>query len=81
MKSSYRWSCSNSPRYPPFSQKVKMITSMFGKSLVLDDVGIVDKVAEAEPPEEQVPTHFKSTPAMKSRVPGSRVVRVQVAMV
>ena len=81
MKSSNRWSCSNSPRYPPFSQKVKMHSSTFGRPLVREAGVIVDGVAEAEPPDDQIQNHFKSAPAVKSRVPGSRVVRVRLAAV
>ena len=81
MKSSNRWSCLKSPRYPLFSKKVKMHSSMFGKPLVREAGGIVDGVAEDEPPDDQVQTHFKISQALNSRVPGLRVVRVRVAAV
>ena len=54
---------------------------MYNKPLVHDADVIVDGVAEAEPPDDQIQNHFKIAPAVKSRVPGLRVVRVRVAAV
>ena len=81
MKSSNRWSCLKSPRYPLFSKKVRMPSSMFSKPLVRDADGIVESLAEDEPPDDKVQTHFRISPAVMPRVPGSRVVRVRVAVV
>ena len=54
---------------------------MFSEPLVLDAGGIVESLAEDELPVDKVQIHFKISPAVMPRVPGSRVVRVRVAVV